>query len=42
MRGLSRPPLPAKLRTGAYAVLYRGMDRARLDAAYNKSAALPE
>jgi hypothetical protein len=28
--------------TGAYAMLYRGMDRAQLDAAYNNSAAVPE
>jgi arylformamidase len=28
--------------TGAYATLYRGMDRAQLDAAYNNSAAVPE
>jgi hypothetical protein len=26
--------------TGAYAMLYRGMDRAQLDAAYNNSAAV--
>jgi arylformamidase len=28
--------------TGAYAMLYREMDRAQLDAAYNNSAAVPE
>ena len=28
--------------TGAYAMLYRGMDRAQLDAAYNNTAAVPE
>ena len=28
--------------TGAYTMLYRGMDRAQLDAAYNNSAAVPE
>jgi hypothetical protein len=28
--------------TGACAMLYRGMDRAQLDAAYNNSAAVPE
>ena len=35
----ARPP---RIVTGAYAMLYRGMDRAQLDAAYNNSAAVPE
>src|SRR5207244_13239198 len=39
---LSRPPPPTKLKTGAYAMLYRGMERAQLDAAYNNSAAVLE
>ena len=50
----SRPGLPPaadgvpdcttapRIVTGAYAMLYRGMDRAQLDAAYNNSAAVPE
>jgi hypothetical protein len=33
---------PIELRTGAYAMLYGGMDRAQLYAAYNNSAAVPE
>ena len=35
----ARPP---RIVTGAYAMLYRRMDREQLDAAYNNSAAVPE
>jgi arylformamidase len=39
---LSRPATAHRIVTGAYATLYRGMDRAQLDAAYNNSAAVPK